>query len=151
MARMAALPAALSGAPDDWCPCVGGPAKAVASSGVCMAVWPSVCCCGRKLRGTRPVNLPRQSLPHLPCGGRFVSPTLSSPNKLLLWLCTISSSPRLGASPVESETHKVGARQPAFACISLHKLRRCPPGCRRGGLASYKFGVSFILDMARCL
>lgn len=45
MARMAALPAALSGAPDDRCPCVGGPAKAVASSGVCVAVWPSVCCC----------------------------------------------------------------------------------------------------------
>eukprot|EP00962_Isochrysis_galbana_P003865 scaffold1084_cov114-Isochrysis_galbana.AAC.5 len=39
----------------------------------------------------------------------------------------------LGASPVESETHKVGARQPAFACISLHKLRRCPPRMPAGG------------------
>jgi len=28
---------------------------------------------------------------------------------------------------VESETQKVGARQPAFACISLQKLKRCPP------------------------
>eukprot|EP00962_Isochrysis_galbana_P017284 scaffold4968_cov129-Isochrysis_galbana.AAC.4 len=38
MARMAALPAALSGAPDDRCACVGGPAKTVASSVV--SVWP---------------------------------------------------------------------------------------------------------------
>eukprot|EP00962_Isochrysis_galbana_P006378 scaffold1723_cov104-Isochrysis_galbana.AAC.13 len=44
MARMAALPAALSGAPDDRCPCVRGPAKAVASSGDCVAVWPSAVC-----------------------------------------------------------------------------------------------------------
>eukprot|EP00962_Isochrysis_galbana_P036248 scaffold12489_cov145-Isochrysis_galbana.AAC.1 len=44
------------------------------------------------------------------------------------------TSSRLGASPVESETHKVGARQPAFACISLHKLRRCPPRMPAGGI-----------------
>eukprot|EP00962_Isochrysis_galbana_P055729 scaffold27513_cov141-Isochrysis_galbana.AAC.2 len=42
---LSGAPAALSGAPDDRCPCVGGPAKAVASSGVCVAVWPSVCYC----------------------------------------------------------------------------------------------------------
>eukprot|EP00962_Isochrysis_galbana_P045230 scaffold17737_cov156-Isochrysis_galbana.AAC.1 len=35
------------------------------------------------------------------------------------------SSSRLGASPVESETQKVGARQPAFACISSPSTHRC--------------------------